>query len=128
MNAGKDTNTGTVQPEDDVHAAGSGPQVRLVSNVVYSFAWVRGGPPGPIRYGPTRSRTVVNPGERGPALLESVLGASAGYTGFAATNCQVAGIANGPEQGATRRRSVRPTVGAATADPATLPPKGHLVP
>ena len=63
------------KPEDEVHAAGSGLQIRLVSNVV-SFAWVRGRPPRPIRHGRPRSRTVVNPGERGSALLESVLGAT----------------------------------------------------
>ena len=62
-------------PQDEVHAAGSGLQIRLVSNVV-SFAWVRGRPPRPIRHGRPRSRTVVNPGERGSALLESVLGAT----------------------------------------------------
>jgi hypothetical protein len=52
-----------------------GLQVRLGSNVV-SFAWVRGRPPRPIRYGQPRSRTVPDPGERRPALLESVLGAT----------------------------------------------------
>src|SRR5690349_3903759 len=62
-------------PQDEVHAAGSGLQVRLVSNVV-SFAWVRGRPPRPIRYGQPRSRTVADPGERRSALLESVLGAT----------------------------------------------------
>ena len=60
---------------DEVHAAGSGLQIRLVSNVV-SFAWVRGRPPRPIRHSPPTSRTVVNPGERWAALLESVLGAT----------------------------------------------------
>src|SRR5258708_348886 len=63
------------KPQDEVHAAGSGLQVRLGSNVV-SFAWVRGCPPRPIRHGQPRSRTVANPGERWSALLESVLGAS----------------------------------------------------
>ena len=73
--AGEDTSTGTCKPEDKVHAAGSGLQIRLVSNVV-SFAWVRGRPPRPIRHSPPTSRTVVNPGERRSALLESVLGAT----------------------------------------------------
>ena len=58
---------------DEVYAAGSGLPVWLVSNMV-SFAWVRGCPPRPIRHGRPRSRTVVNPGERWPTLLESALG------------------------------------------------------
>ena len=60
------------QPDDEIHAAGSSLPTRLVSNVV-SFAWVRRCPPRPIRHSPPTSRTVVNPGERWPALLESVL-------------------------------------------------------
>ena len=60
---------------DEVHAASSGLPVWLVSNVV-SFAWVRGCPLSPIRHSQASSRTVVNPGERWPALLESVLGAT----------------------------------------------------
>ena len=61
--------------QDEVHAAGNGLPVWLVSNVV-SFAWVRGCPLSPIRHSQASSRTVVNPGERWPALLESVLGAT----------------------------------------------------
>src|SRR5262247_3819940 len=63
------------KPQDEVHTAGSGLLVWLVSNVV-SFAWVRGRPPRPIRYGQPRSRTVADPGGRRSALLESVLGAT----------------------------------------------------
>src|SRR5262245_65802793 len=58
------------KPQDEVHTAGSGLLVRLVSNVV-SFAWVRGRPPRHIRYGQRRSRTVADPGERWSALLEA---------------------------------------------------------
>jgi len=57
---------------DEVHAAGSGLPVWLVS-VLDSFAWVRGCPLSPIRHSQASSRTVVNPGERGSASLESVL-------------------------------------------------------
>ena len=60
---------------DEVHAAGSGLPVWLVS-VLDSFAWVRGCPLSPIRHSQASPRTVVNPGERGSALLESVLGAT----------------------------------------------------
>jgi hypothetical protein len=63
------------KPQDEVHAAGSARRVRLVSNVV-SFAGVRGCPPGPIRHGQPRSRTVADAGERHATLLESVLGAT----------------------------------------------------
>src|SRR5260370_22635967 len=63
------------KPQDEVHAAGSGLQVRLGSNVV-SFAWVRGRPPTPIRHGQPRSRTVAHPGEPSSAFLESVLAAT----------------------------------------------------
>ena len=63
------------KPRDEVHAPDSGRRVRLVSKVA-SFAWVRGRPRRPIRHSPPRSRTVVNPGERWPTLLESVLGAT----------------------------------------------------
>jgi hypothetical protein len=38
------------KPQDEVHAAASHRQIRLVSNVV-SFAWVSGCPPKPIRHG-----------------------------------------------------------------------------
>jgi len=60
---------------DEVHAAGSGLPVWLVSNVV-SFAWVRGYPLSPTRHSQASSRTMVNSGERRAALLESVLGAT----------------------------------------------------
>jgi len=63
------------KPQDEAHDAGSARRVRLVSNVV-SFVWVRGCPPRPIRHGQPSSRTVADAGERWPALLESVLGAT----------------------------------------------------
>ena len=132
--------------------------------------------PGPFTGGPPRpcsgrSRTVADAGERGPTLLESVLGATPQEfespilrhadlqehpmlpAGMRASrvewshlsvsilsverrlhrnrrrlSCQVTGIAHGPEQRATRGRSVRPTVQGRPGPSATgrIPPADRM--
>ena len=90
--------------QDEVHAAGNGLPVWLVSNVV-SFAWVRGCPLSPIRHSQASSRTVVNPGERGSTLLESVLGATLASSNLASSATLTCGNADrgGRHGGAAER-------------------------